>query len=81
MRNRRGQFDVAHTLTANARNGNFNATFFADNTAMLKTFIFSAQAFVIFVGTKNFGTEQTITLWLKGTIVNGLRLFHLTKRP
>ena len=57
MRNRRGQFDVAHTLAANTRNGDFNAAFFANDAFIFHAFIFAAKTFVIFDGAKDTRTE------------------------
>ena len=81
MRNWRGQFDVAHTLTTYFLKGNFNTTFLADNAAILHALIFTAEAFVVFDRAKDARTEQAVALWLEGTIVDGFRLFDLAKRP
>lgn len=38
-------------------------------------------AFPILYRAKNFGAKKPIALWLKGPVVDGLRLFHLAMRP
>ena len=43
---------------------------------MLHPFIFTAIAFIIFGGAEDLGTEEPILLRLKGSVINGLRLFH-----
>src|SRR5690554_2080305 len=79
--NRAGQLDVAHALTANAGQCNFNAALFADNTAVLQALVFAAQALVVLDRAEDLGTEKTVTLRFEGTVVNGLRLFYFAKRP
>ena len=81
MRNRTRQVDMTHALTPHFSLSNLNATLFADYAAMLETLVLTTQAFVILNRAKNLGTEQAVTLWLEGTIVNGLRFLNLTKRP
>ncbi len=81
MRNRRCQFDMAHALTTHFGEGNFNATFFANNATMLEALVLTAKAFVIFDRAKNFGAEQTVTFWFERTVVNGFRLFDFAERP
>ncbi len=72
---------MAHALTTNLRLSHFNATFLTDNTAMLETFVLTAETFVILDRTENTRTEQAITLGLEGTVVNRLRFFHFPVRP
>jgi hypothetical protein len=48
---------------------------------MLHPFIFTAIAFIIFGGAEDLGTEEPILLRLKGSIINGLRLLHLSMGP
>ena len=59
----------------------FHAAFFTGYTFKFQAFIFSAQAFVVFDRTKDFGAEQTVTLRLERTIVDGFRLFNFAVRP
>ncbi|CSB11965.1 Uncharacterised protein [Vibrio cholerae] len=81
MRNWRSQFDVAHTVTTNFSLGDFNATLLTNHTTVFQTLIFATKTFVVFYRAKNTRTEQTITLRLERTIVDGFRFFHFTKRP
>jgi hypothetical protein len=41
---------------------------------MLHPLVFATQAFPVRNRTENLGTEQTVTLGLEGTVVDGLRL-------
>ena len=81
MRNRRGELNVAHPLTAYLLQGNFNTTFFADNAAILHALIFTAEAFVVFDWAKDTRAEQTVTFRFERTVVDGFWLFDLTERP
>ena len=77
--NRTCQFDVSHTVTANLRKRYFDAAFFANDAAMLKSLVLTAQALVVFCRAENFGAEQTIALRLECPIVNCLWLFHFAE--
>ena len=81
MRNRRRQVDVTHALTTYFGLSYFNTTLLTDHTTVLETLVLTTQTFVIFDRTKDTRTEQTITFWLEGTVVNGFWLFNFTKRP
>ena len=81
VRYRAGQLDVAHALTANLGEGDFNATLLTDHAPVLEPLVFTAQAFVVLDRTENTRAEQAITLRLERTVVDGLRLFHFAKRP
>ena len=72
MRNRRRQFDMAHTLATDLLQRYFNTTFFADNAAILHALIFAAQAFVVFDRAKDTRAEQTVAFWFERTVVDGL---------
>ena len=72
---------MPHPLPANLSQGHLNTALFTNNTAVLEPLVFATQALVIFYWAKNLGAEKTIALWLEGTVVNGLRLFDLAKRP
>ncbi len=72
---------MPHTFPADLLQRHFNATFFADNAAILHPFIFAAQTFVIFGWAKNSRAEQTITLGLKGPVIDRFGLFDFTERP
>ena len=45
---------------------------------MLHALVLTAQALIIFHWLEDFRAEQSIAFWLKGTIVNRLRLFDLS---
>ena len=75
------QFDVAHTLTADLLQRDFDTAFLADNAAIFHALIFAAQAFVIFDRAKDTRAEQAITLGLERPVVDGFRLLDLTERP
>ena len=81
VRGRGSQLDVAHALTTHFGLGHFNAALLTDHATVFQALVFAAQAFVIFYRPENTGAEQTIALWLEGTVVNGFRLFHFTERP
>ncbi len=81
MRNRAGQFDVAHAFATHLGYGDFHTAFFADNPAMLQALVLAAKALVIFDRTKDLGAEQAIALGLESTVVDGFRLTHFTIRP
>ena len=81
MSNRGSQLNVTHTLTAYFGLSYFNATLFTDYAAVLQTLVLTTQTFVIFDRTKDTRTEQTVTLRLERTVVNGFRLFNFAERP
>src|SRR5690606_32672378 len=78
---RRGQFNVRHALTTNLGQGHFHTTLLADYAAMLEALVLTAQALVVLDRAKDLGAEQTIALRLKGTVVDGFRLFYFAERP
>src|SRR5690606_22338676 len=73
--------DMAHALTANARQRDFNAALFADDALVLHALVLAAQALIVLDRTKNARTEQTVTLGLERTVVDRLRLFDLAVGP
>ena len=75
------QLNVAHALTANLGEGDFNATLLTDNTTMLETLVLAAQTLIVLDRTKDTRTEQAIPFRLEGTVINGFRLFHFAERP
>ena len=72
---------MPHALTTNLGQCDFNATLFTDHTAMLKTLVLAAQAFVVFNWAKNLGTKQTVPLRFKGAVIDGFRLFNFAVGP
>ena len=81
MCDRARQFDVTHALTTNLSQGDFNATLFTDDAAVLQALVLTAQALVVLNGAENTRTEQTIALGFESTVVNGFGLLHFAKRP
>ena len=72
---------MAHPFATNFLQCDFNATFFTDNAFVFHPLVLTAQAFVVLYRAKDTGTEKPVPLWLEGTIIDGLWLFDLTKRP
>ncbi len=81
MCDRAGEVDMPHAFTTHFGLGYFNAAFFANHATMLEALVFSAQALIVLDRAKNFGAEQTVTLWLESTVVDGFRFFDFAVRP
>lgn len=81
MGNGRCELDMAHALTANARQRNFNAALFADDALVLHALVLAAQAFVVLDRSENARAEETIAFRLERTIVDGFRLLDLAVGP
>ncbi|CFW85983.1 Uncharacterised protein [Bordetella pertussis] len=81
VRNRAGQFDMAHALAAHLGDGDFHAALFADHATMLQALVLAAQAFVVLDGTEDLGAEQAVTLGLERTVVDRLGLANFAERP
>jgi hypothetical protein len=64
VRDRRGQFDVAHPLATDAGQGDLNAALLADDALVFHALVLAAQAFVILGRAKDTGAEQAVTLGL-----------------
>ena len=79
--NRRSQFDVSHALTTDLGQRDFDAALLADDATVLQALVLAAQALVVFDWAKDLGAEQTVTLRLERTVVDGFRLFYFTERP
>ena len=80
MRNGDNQFNVSTTLAAHLSFGYLNTTTVTDDTFIADTLILTAGALVVLRRTKNLLTEQTITLRLVRTVVDGLWLRDLAIR-
>ncbi|CCK17023.1 hypothetical protein BN136_3033 [Cronobacter universalis NCTC 9529] len=78
---RGSQLDVAHALTTHFSLGHFNAALLTNHTAVFQALVLTAQALIVFYRPKDTGAKQTVALRLKGTVVNGFRLFNFTERP
>src|ERR1700750_1385272 len=81
MRNRRGQFDMAHALAPHARERDFDRTLLADDALVLHALVLAAQALVVLDRPEDARAEQTVALGLEGTVVDGLRLLDLAVGP
>ena len=74
-----GQVDVTHTLAAHLGQGDLGAALFALHTAVLHALVLAAQALVVLDRSEDRGTEQTLALWLEGTVIDRLRLLDLAE--
>ena len=81
VRDRRGQLDVAHALTADLGAGDLDAALVADLTLIADALILAAVAFPVLRGSKNALAEQAVTLGLERAVVDGLGLFHFAGGP
>ena len=77
---RHGQADVSHPFAAHLLLGHFHAAAVADDAAVADPLVFSAMALVVLRRTEDAFAEESVALRLVGTVVDGLRLEHLTRR-
>ena len=61
---------MTHAFPTNLGLDHLNSTFFAGNTAVFHPLVLTADALVVVDWTKDLATEQTITLWLEGPVVD-----------
>ena len=78
MSDRRSQFNMAHSLSPHLGGNHFHAAFLARYPPVLKSFVFSTGAFVIFYGPEYLGAEKTVSLRFERPVVYGLRFLYLT---
>ncbi len=78
MRHRSGKGDMGHTLTAHLGLYDLNAALLAHNAPVFHALVLTAQAFIILYRTENLGAEEALALRLERTVVDCLRLFHLS---
>src|SRR5690606_37308170 len=81
VRYRRGQFDVAHALTTNLGDGNFDAALFADDALVLHALVLAAQALVVLHRAEDARAEQAVTLRLERAVVDRFRLLDFAEGP
>src|SRR5690606_7676835 len=81
MRDRAGQLDMGHALTADLGKCDFNTTFFADDTTVLESLVLAAQALIVLGRPENLRAEQAVALGLEGTVIDGFRLLDLAIGP
>ena len=74
MGNGHYQFDVSAALTTYLLLSNLNTASVADDTLVTDTLVLDAMTFVVLDRTENALAEQTVTLRLIRTIVDGFRL-------
>src|SRR3546814_19781908 len=81
MRDRRGQFDMAHALAADLGDGHLGAALLAHHALVLHALVLAAQALVILHGTEDTRAEQAVTFRLERAVVDRLGLLDLAERP
>ena len=81
MRNRSSQLNVTHSFTTNLGFCYLNTAAFADFAFVTQAFVFTTVTLPVLGWTKDSFTEQTITFWFQGSVVDGFRFFNLTIRP
>ena len=81
VRDRHGQFDVAHALAAHARERHFDAATIADDAAVLDALILSAGAFPVLDRTENALAEQAAFFRLERAVIDGLGVFDFALGP
>ena len=74
------KLDVTRTLTTNLLLCNLYTASVADDSLITDTLVLAAGALIVLGRTKNALAEETITLRLICSIINGLRLSNLTIR-
>src|SRR3546814_15804180 len=80
VRDRRGQFDMAHPLATDLRDGDLDAALLADDALVLHALVLAAQAFVILDRAEDASAEQAVTLGLERAIVDRLGLLYLDRQ-
>lgn len=75
---RHNKLDMSCTLTAYFLLSNFNTATVADDTLVPDALVLSAGALIVLCRTEDTLAEQTVALWLVGTVVDGLRFRNLT---
>src|SRR5690606_41214860 len=81
VRNRRGEFDMAHALAADLGHRDFNTALLADDALVFHALILAAQALIILDRTEDARAEQAVTLGLERAIVDRFGLLDLAGRP
>ena len=77
---RHHQFDVTRTLAANLLLCHLNTASVANDTFISDSLILATGTFIVLGRTEDAFAEQAVALRLVSTIVDGLRLGHLTIR-
>ena len=72
---------MAHAVTTNLCGGYFNTAALAGNTLEANAFVLTAGALPVPYRSKDLLAEKAVLFWLKGTVVDGLRLLYLAIGP
>ena len=78
MGNRCCKLDVSHSLSTNGRFCDFYTATVTDDATIADTLVLTTMALKVLDGTEDAFAEEPITLGLIGTVIDGLRLEHLT---
>ena len=78
MRYRHHQLDVAHTLSTYFFLGHLYTATVADDAFVTDTLVFTAMTLIVLYRAEYAFAEQTIALWLVGSVIDGLRLQYFT---
>ena len=78
---RRGQFDVAHPLAADAAVRHLDAAAVADHALVFHAAVLAAGAFPVLFRAEDALAEQTVFFRPVGAVVDRFRLLHLAERP
>ena len=72
---------MTHAVTTNLCGGYFNTAALAGNAFEANAFVLTAGALPVPYRSKDLLAEKTVLFWLKGTVVDGLRLLYLAIGP
>ncbi len=81
VRDRGGQLDVAHPLTAHLGAGDLDAAALADDALEADPLVLAAVALPVAGRTEDLLAEEPVLLRLQGAVVDGLRLLDLAVGP
>ena len=81
VRDRCGQVDVTHPLTADLRTRDLDATALADDALVADALVLTAVALPVPGRTEDLLAEEPVLLRLEGAVVDGLGLLDLAVRP
>src|SRR5207244_12922219 len=81
MADGRGQLDVPHALAADLRAGHLDAALVADDALVADPLVLAAGALPVLRRSEDPFAEQAIALRLQRSVVDRLRLRHLSTRP
>ena len=81
MGDRRRQLNMSHTLSADARLCDLNATSVADYALISDLLVLTAVALPVLAGPEDLLTEQPFLFGLQRSIVNGFRLGNFASGP